>query len=105
MPDQKVLNQIIEKILEVITPDKIILFGSRARGDARPDSDYDVLVIKDEIDNEIKITQKIYQAFLNIDELVSIDVVVASKHNVEKYKDNIGYILKPALKEGIVVYG
>lgn len=40
------LQEIVRRLLAVGTPQKIILFGSRARGDARPDSDYDLLVIE-----------------------------------------------------------
>jgi len=36
-----ILNEIVRKTLERLTPDQIILFGSRARGEARLDSDYD----------------------------------------------------------------
>ncbi len=41
------LNRIVEGILAVVRPEKIVLFGSRARGNARPDSDYDILVVYD----------------------------------------------------------
>ena len=33
---------------------RIILFGSRARGDAKPDSDYDLLVVVDKVDRNVK---------------------------------------------------
>ncbi|MDP2787542.1 MAG: nucleotidyltransferase domain-containing protein, partial [Pseudomonadota bacterium] len=41
-----VLADIVKRIVEVAKPDKLMLFGSRARGDAREDSDVDLLVIK-----------------------------------------------------------
>ncbi|MCK7520992.1 MAG: nucleotidyltransferase domain-containing protein [Ignavibacteriales bacterium] len=54
MPDKK-LEEIINRILKVIIPDKIILFGSRAKGNSRPESDYDILIIKSGPINEAKI--------------------------------------------------
>src|SRR5881409_4035064 len=45
--DENVLEEIIHRLVEAVDPDRIILFGSRARGDARPDSDVDLLIIKD----------------------------------------------------------
>jgi uncharacterized protein len=43
--DQQVLDRIIEQIVRVLDPEKIILFGSYARGEAGPDSDVDIAVI------------------------------------------------------------
>lgn len=103
MYDNKVLEKIIKAILQVITPDKIILFGSRARGDAQEDSDYDLLVIKSGIDNRREIAQDIYVKLVEVN--ASVDVIVETQENIEKYRDTIGSIIKPALKDGIVVYG
>lgn len=105
MPDQKILNKIINAILQVVIPDKIILFGSQARGTAKNDSDYDILVIKSGIDNTLRVEKAIYRQFMNIDELVSIDILVATPEIIDKYRNAIGCIIKPALEEGIIVYG
>jgi uncharacterized protein len=105
MPDKNILDKIIQTILEVIIPDKIILFGSQARGEARADSDYDLLVIKTGIENESKIEGDIYERLYHNDVDVSVDVILATPEIVEKYKNAIGCVIKPALKEGITVYG
>ena len=101
MPD-KTLEKIIEKILEIITPDKIILFGSRAQGTAHEDSDYDILVIKSGIENKREITKKLYRNMLGTN--ASVDIILENAEIVEKYKDSIGYIYKFALKQGKIVY-
>ena len=44
-PDANVIDQLVERIVEVVNPLKIILFGSAARGEMGPDSDVDVLVV------------------------------------------------------------
>ena len=44
--DQKTLDDIIRRIVEVAHPEKILLFGSAARGEMGPNSDVDLLVIK-----------------------------------------------------------
>ncbi|MFH0703056.1 MAG: nucleotidyltransferase domain-containing protein [bacterium] len=102
MPDKKVLNKIIEVILQVVTPDKIILFGSQARGDAREDSDYDILVVKSDID-ERNLAKKIYRKLVDVD--ACVDVIVKTPENLEKSKNNLGSIIRYVLKEGIVIYG
>src|ERR1051325_10686552 len=40
-------EEIVRRIVKAVGPEKIVLFGSRARGDHRPDSDIDLLVIKE----------------------------------------------------------
>lgn len=102
MPD-KTLEEIINRILQVIIPDKIILFGSRARGEARADSDYDFLIIKKGITNIGKIEGNLYENFIGLEE--PINIILTTPDKLEKYKDTLGYVYKPALKEGIVVYG
>ena len=46
---QKILDQIVAQIVDVAQPEKIILFGSYARGDANEDSDFDLLIIEREV--------------------------------------------------------
>lgn len=105
MPNKNIIEKFINTVLEIIIPDKIILFGSQAREDARPDSDYDFLVIKSGIIDEIEIAQSIYEKLVDIDEDFSADIIVATPENIEKYKNSDGTILKPALSEGKVIYG
>lgn len=102
MPDKNILDKIIQTILEVIIPDKIILFGSQARGEARPDSDYDILIIKSDIGNKLKIEQDIYEKIIGIDE--SIDIIVRTPENIENDKNKIGSFTARALKEGKIIY-
>lgn len=102
MTDKKLLESIISKVLEVITPDKIILLGSHARGDARPDSDYDLLVITKDPRNELKIAQDIYEKLYNIN--AAVDIIVKTPESLEKSRKRFVSVVKQALQEGIVVY-
>ncbi len=43
-----VLDEIVRRLVDALHPERIYLFGSRARGDARPDSDYDLIVVMPE---------------------------------------------------------
>src|SRR5947208_16999395 len=44
---EPLLEQIVARIVEQAQPERVILFGSRARGAARAGSDFDILVIKE----------------------------------------------------------
>jgi predicted nucleotidyltransferase len=105
MNDQDItslLDDITRRIREVSDPEQIILFGSRARGDSRPDSDVDLLIIKDNIESIRAEAGRIYRALSNIS--LPVDVVVVRPAYVEQYKDIIGTIVRPALREGKVLY-
>jgi predicted nucleotidyltransferase len=103
MPDQNIINKIINSILQVVIPDKIILFGSQARGDARSDSDYDILVIKKNIEDELVLERALYRNMISIG--VGVDIIVKTPEGVERAKDRFVSVVKEALQEGIVIYG
>ncbi|UOF90378.1 nucleotidyltransferase domain-containing protein [Fodinisporobacter ferrooxydans] len=46
-PDEQVVNEVVQRLVSALPIEKIILFGSRARGEAKQDSDFDFLVIMD----------------------------------------------------------
>ncbi len=64
--DMTALNKAIDIIIKVADPDQIILFGSRARGNHHPESDYDLFVINNDVDHCRKLTRKIYRALYGV---------------------------------------
>ena len=101
MLDQQILDDIIRRIVEVAQPEKIILFGSAARGDMNRHSDVDLLIIK-EGGNARRLMAGIYRNLRGAG--AAVDAIVVSPSDVERYKDSHALIIKPALKEGKVVY-
>jgi predicted nucleotidyltransferase len=95
------LQQIIERIVEVAQPEKIILFGSAARGEMGPNSDVDLLVIKTGA-HRLDLAGKIYRNLHGVAE--AVDVVVVTPEDVERYGESPALVIAPALKEGRVVY-
>ena len=98
----QLLDEITRRIREVSDPEQIILFGSRARGDFGPDSDLDLLVVKETAESTRAEAGRIYRALRNIP--IPVDVVVVRPAYVAQYKDIIGTIVRPALREGKVLY-
>ncbi len=99
--DQEALDEIIRRIVEVAKPDKIILFGSAARGEMGPNSDVDLLVIKSGA-NRLELAGEIYMNMHGVGE--AVDVVVVTPEDVERYRDSHALVIAPALREGKVVY-
>ncbi len=96
------LEKAIEVIVRVAKPDKIILFGSRARGDHKAASDYDLLVLKRDVEHRRKLVQKIYLSFKNIG--APVDVIVTDLQEYERSKDDPYLIYSEAARNGRVVY-
>ncbi len=96
------LAEIIRRIVRVAAPERIVLFGSAARGEEGPDSDLDLLVIKPGRYHRGHLTEEIYMSLIGVGE--AVDVVVVTPEDVERYRDALGLVIAPALREGRVVY-
>jgi predicted nucleotidyltransferase len=96
------INEMVRRIVERFHPDRIILFGSHARGTAGPDSDADLLVIMPVTGSRRKQATAIDLALLGVD--LPADVLVVSPEEVERNRDRLGTIIGPALREGKVLY-
>ena len=98
---QDVLDEIVQRIVEVAQPEKIILFGSAAKGEMGPNSDVDILVIKSGVHRR-RLAQTLYVNMVGVGQAVNI--VVVTPEDVERYKDSFALVIEPALREGKVVY-
>ena len=99
--DPDVLNEIVQRIVDVAKPQRIILFGSAARGEMGPHSDVDLLVVKDG-ERSLDVMKEIY---MNLDGVgVAVDALVATSDRVERYRDSHALVFKSALREGRVIY-
>ncbi len=99
--DQAVLDEIVRRIVEVAQPERIILFGSAARGEMGPNSDVDLLVVKENAHRR-RTTKDIYMNLIGVGQ--AVDVVVVTPQDIERYKDSHALVIKPALREGKVIY-
>ncbi len=102
-PDKQILADIVRRVVEAAQPDKIILFGSAARGEMGPHSDFDLLVIKGGKFNRWRVTRAIYRQLRG--KGAPVDVVVVTPEAVERYGDSPYLVIHPALREGKIVYG
>ncbi len=100
---EETLQEIVRRIVETVAPEKIILFGSAARGEMGPDSDLDLLVVKP-CENQRETAWTIRRQLIGIAIGIPKDVIVVTPEDIERHKETIGLIVRPALKEGRVIY-
>ena len=100
-PNQEILDEIVQRIVEVAQPEKIILFGSAARGEMGFHSDIDLLIVKGGV-NALKLMSRIYSRLYGVG--AAVDAIVVSPEDVERYKNCHALVIKPALREGRVIY-
>jgi predicted nucleotidyltransferase len=101
--EEELLKEIVNRILTVVNPVKIILFGSYAYGQPRKESDLDILVIVDNLDltrRELRI--KIRQALREF--LIPMDILVATLHDIEEWSTVPQAFITYITKKGRVIY-
>jgi predicted nucleotidyltransferase len=101
-PDQKMINELVQRIVEIAHPLRIILFGSAARGAMGPHSDLDVLVVMPDGIHRRKTAQEIYRHLWGFG--FAKDIVVVTESDVREYGSNPYMIIKNALEEGKELY-
>lgn len=102
VPLPSAIAGMVQRIVERFAPERIILFGSHARGAAGPDSDVDLLVVmpvegsKREKQLEIRLALRRFR--------VPKDIVVTTPEEFLWRKEIPGTIERPAMREGKVLY-
>jgi len=102
-PDEASLQEIVRRIVAAVAPARIVLFGSAARGEMGPDSDLDLLVVK-ACERRREVARTVRACLRGVEPGRGKDVVVVTPEDVERDRDTIGYIIRPALREGRVLY-
>mgnify|MGYP001004534105 FL=1 len=100
--DPEVLEEIIRRIVACSNPEKIVLFGSGARGEMGPASDIDLLVIKSGEFDAGSLTEEIYMNLIGIGQ--AVDIIVISSLDMERFRNSPYFIVYPALQHGREVY-
>ena len=99
------IEQIVSFITSKVTPEKIILFGSYARGENKTNSDIDILLLMKNMGNERKIIGALYKGLLNENISIPVDFLAVDYYKYNTLKNEIGYIYSTIENEGQVIYG
>jgi len=100
--DNTLVAEIVRRIVDDAHPDKIVLFGSYARGDATEQSDIDLLVVVPDGVPRRECAVSLYERLAGIG--IPKDIVVVHASDVVRYANVPGTVITPALHEGKVLY-
>lgn len=99
---EQAIREMVRRIVRQFQPERIILFGSHARGEAGPDSDVDLLVVM-----PVKVSKHRQQVQIRValhDVGIPKDIIVTTPEDFAWRKDVVGTIEYPAAREGKVLY-
>lgn len=102
-PTDEKLQAAVARLVAAARPRRIILFGSRARGDAGPRSDVDLLVIKPRVTNRYRESVELDRALAGI--TMPVDILLVSESEFETRAAQPGTVESVAQREGLVLYG
>jgi uncharacterized protein len=102
MMDEQALEQVIQRIVAVAEPSRVILFGSYGRGEATKDSDLDILVIQPQVQNRGEEMVRLRQAIGPVG--VGVDILVYPEAEYKRRSQVPGTLPYWADKEGKIVY-
>lgn len=100
--ERREIRQMVRRIVSRFHPERIILFGSQARGDSGPDSDVDLLVVMPVEGSKREKAVEIGVALHGI--RLAKDIIVTTPDEFEWRKEIVGTIERPAAREGRVLY-
>jgi predicted nucleotidyltransferase len=97
------VQMVVQRLIEVANPKKLILFGSYVRGDATRDSDLDVLVVTShEVESPRRESVRLRNSLSDIN--MPMDIVVVPFSRFEALREKLGLIYREADRHGKVVY-
>ena len=103
MIDRPQIDLVARRIADAVHPTRIYLFGSRATGDAHPDSDVDLLVIYDGPKSKREVDLEIRNLFWPRE--FSIDILILSSAEMERYAPVANTLAREVSERGVLLYG
>ncbi len=100
---ERIIEVMARRIVEHCDPERVILFGSHARGDADAGSDVDLLVVMPDGTHRRKTASALYTLLAGSG--VGKDIVVATTGDIARHGDAPDTVYYPALREGTTLHG
>lgn len=101
---QRIIEGIVAKIVAGYKPQKVILFGSHASGDPRPDSDIDLFIIKDTEERSIDRCVQVRRIISDPDRFIGLELFVLTPDEVSKRTAVGDQFIGQIIEKGKVLY-
>ena len=102
MTSEAIISTMVGRIVARFHPSRVVLFGSRARGDASRSSDVDLLVVMSDAPDKRRAAVEMRRLLGDLP--LSKDIVVTTPEEIANRGQVVGTVLHAALREGTVVY-
>ena len=102
MIDRQIIEKAVDELVAAAKPERVILFGSYARNEAREDSDVDLLVVMRDVKSPHKEMIRLRRRLSSLN--IPVDLLVVSKAQFEKWSEASSTTLYWAKREGKVMY-
>jgi len=100
--DTETIKRLTELLIEAAKPNRIIMFGSQARGEADEDSDLDVMVVEEAVSDRVGEMVRLNRLLRSLD--IPVDLLVVSAEKFNYWCDTPGNVYFEAATEGEVLY-
>ncbi len=100
--DTESIKRLTELLIEAAKPNRIIMFGSQARGEAGEDSDFDVMVVEEAVPDRVGEMVRLNRLVRSL--AIPVDLLVVSAEKFNYWCDTPGNVYFEAATEGEVLY-
>ena len=100
--DTESIKRLTELLIEAAKPNRIIMFGSQARGEAGEDSDFDVMVVEEGVSDRVGEMVRLNRLLRSVD--IPVDLLVVSAKKFDYWCDTPGNVYFEAATDGEVLY-
>ncbi len=99
---EEALSEMVKRIRDAVRPERVILFGSHARGEGSPESDVDLLIVAPSDLPRWKRTPPIYRLLAGLG--VPKDIEWWTREEIEQWRGVRSHFINTVLREGKVLY-
>jgi predicted nucleotidyltransferase len=101
---EREIERILTRLRQVYNPEKVILFGSCARGDFDEDSDIDLLIVKETTSRPLDRMREVYKAVYSPHHYLALDPLVFTSEELAQRLEAQDYLVQEIVREGRVLY-